>query len=131
MDCLKLGCLQWTNTPASYKIFVLSGCKKILYYWYRTQEKKPEKRRAQLPTPPQKALPISSCKSWSSAFPGSKVPSITSGNCEKMSGTDPDFKALYEALKQRNPRKCENQGCKGSRKKGACSAGIRPSLPGK
>jgi hypothetical protein len=45
---------------------------------------------------------------------GSKVPLVTSGDCKKMSGADPEFKALNEALKRRNLRKCENQGCKGS-----------------
>ncbi len=57
---------------------------------------------------------------------GLKVPSVTSGDCEKMSGTDPEFKALYEALKRRNLRKCENQGCKGS--EGKCQFCRNPAI---
>ncbi len=57
---------------------------------------------------------------------GSKVPSVTSGDCEKMSRTDPEFKALYKALRRRNLRKCENQGCKGS--KGKCQFCRNPAI---
>ncbi len=55
-----------------------------------------------------------------------KVPSITSGDCERMSGRDPEFKALYEKLKERNRRKCQNQGCKGAEKK--CSYCRNPAI---